>query len=82
MHVCSALCATSSHGCCEKGDNDNDKKECCKHENESDGETKDCQDMHFAFFNTTGQFSLAKFYSCCIAKGISKAIETASTVSL
>ena len=61
MHVCSALCATSSHGCCEKEDNDNDKKECCKHEKESDGETKDCQDMHFAFFNTTGQFSLAKF---------------------
>ena len=58
MHVCSALCATSSHGCC--GKEDNDKKECCKHEKKSDGETKDCQEMHFAFFNTTGQFSLAK----------------------
>ena len=62
MHVCSTLCATSVHGCCEKDDQDNDhgKKECCKHETESDNKGKDCQDVHLSFFNTTGQFSQAK----------------------
>ncbi len=62
MHVCSALCATSSHGCCGNEDNDNNhcKKECCKHEKKSDGKKHDCQDMHLSFFNTTGQFSQVK----------------------
>ena len=60
MHVCSALCATSVHGCCGQEDNDNDKRECCKHEKDSDGKEKDCQDMHLSFFNTTGQFALVK----------------------
>ena len=62
MHVCSALCATSAHGCCGKDDKDNDhgKKECCKHEKESDEKEHDCQDMHLSFFSTTGQFAQAK----------------------
>ncbi len=62
MHVCSALCATSAHGCCGKEDNDTDhcKKECCKHEKEPDGKKGDCQDMHLSFFSTTGQFSQVK----------------------
>ena len=62
MHVCSALCATSTHGCCGKDDKDNDqdKKECCKHEKESDGKENDCQVMHLSFFNTTGQFAQVK----------------------
>ena len=58
MHVCSALCAVSTHGCCGKEDSDNDK--CCQHEKSSDNNDKDCQSMHFAFFNTTGQFSQSK----------------------
>ena len=59
MHVCSALCATSSHGCCGKEDDDSksDKKDCCKNENESDKKEQNCQDIHLSFFNTTGQFS-------------------------
>lgn len=60
MHVCSALCATGAHGCCGKEDNDHDKKECCKHENKSNGKEHDCQDMHLSFFYTTGQFSQIK----------------------
>ena len=62
MHVCSALCATSSHGCCGKEENENDldKKECCSREKKTTGETSDCQDMHLSFFNTTGQYSQIK----------------------
>ena len=61
-HLCSALCATGLQGCCGKEDNDNDlcKKECCKHEKDNNGKSHDCQDMHFAFFNATGQFAQAK----------------------
>ena len=58
MHVCSALCATGVKGCCDKGDSDNDN--CCEHEKGSDSRDHDCQDIHFAFFNTTGQFSQVK----------------------
>ena len=62
MHLCSALCATGSDGCCGKEDNDNhhDKKTSGSHEEKSDGKDKDCQDMHFAYFNVTGQFAQAK----------------------
>ena len=58
MHFCSALCAVSTHGCCGKEDSDNDN--CCQQEKSSDNSDKDCQNMHFAFFNTTGQFSQSK----------------------
>ena len=60
MHVCSALCATSSHGCCGKEDDDKCKKDYCESESNSDHKDNGCQDMHFAFFNTTGQFAQAK----------------------
>ena len=62
MHLCSALCAIGSDGLCGKEDNDNDncKKACCTNEKDADGKKHDCQDMHFAFFNTTGQFAQAK----------------------
>ena len=60
MHVCSALCATSSHGCCGKEGNDNCKDESCKDVNDADHKDSGCQNMHFAFFNTTGQFAQAK----------------------
>ena len=60
MHLCSALCATGAGGCCGKEDDDHDKKSCCSHEKKSDSKDHDCQNMHFAFFNTTGQFAQAK----------------------
>ena len=62
MYICSALCATGTHGCCGKEDNDNDncKKKCCKKENKSESKDNDCQTTHFAFFNATGQFSQVK----------------------
>ena len=60
MHVCSALCATSAHGCCGKEDTDHCKKECCKHEKKSDGKEHDCQNMHLSFFSVTGQFAQVK----------------------
>ncbi|MEO5569497.1 MAG: hypothetical protein ABIT08_08695 [Bacteroidia bacterium] len=54
MHVCSALCATTGNGLCGKKDKG---RSCCHHEKKSNSKERDCQDMHFAFFNTTGQFS-------------------------
>lgn len=62
MHLCSALCAAGSSGCCGKKENKNDhhKKSCCQTTKENDGKKHDCQDMHFAFFNTTGQFASEK----------------------
>ena len=59
MHVCSALCAAGGYGCCDKEEKDeqHSKKECCEHEKKSDSNDHDCQDMHLAFFSTTGQFS-------------------------
>lgn len=58
MHACSTLCATTSHGCCGKEVEDDDK--CCQNEKNSDNKDNGCQNMHFAFFNTTGQFAQAK----------------------
>ncbi len=57
MHLCSALCAIGTGGCCGTEDDDNCKKTCCANEKSADGKRNDCQDMHFAFFNTTGQFA-------------------------
>ncbi len=62
MHVCSALCATGGNACCGKEDNDNDNcsKNCCENEKNSDNKDHDCQNLHFSFFNTTGQFAQEK----------------------
>lgn len=62
QHICSAMCAVGSAGYCGKEDMDNDhcKKTCCTNEKDSDGKKHDCQDMHFSFFNTTGQFPSEK----------------------
>ena len=60
MHVCSALCATTSHSCCRKEGNDNCKNESCEDDNDADHKDSGCQNRHFAFFNTTGQFVQAK----------------------
>ncbi len=57
MHLCSALCATSTGGCCSnvKEGNIHSDKTCCSHTKQS--ATNDCQDFHLTFFNTTGQFT-------------------------
>jgi hypothetical protein len=62
QHLCSAMCAVGSSACCGKEDNDDDhcKKSCCTNEKDADGKKHDCQDMHFAFFNATGQFASEK----------------------
>jgi len=62
QHLCSAMCAIGSSGCCGREDNDDDhcKKSCCETTNDKDGKKHDCQDMHLSFFNTTGQFASAK----------------------
>ena len=59
MLFCSAFCAAGVRGCCGKEVNDKNlcNKSCCKHEKDADGKGHDCQDMHFAFFNTIGKFS-------------------------
>lgn len=62
MHLCSALCAAGSGDCCGKEDNDNDhcEKACCNDEKGKDEKKPDCQDLHFSFFKTTGQFQSDK----------------------
>lgn len=62
MHLCSALCATGSGGCCDKEDDGNcpEDKSYCSHEEKSNDNDHDCQALHFSFFGTTGQFPSEK----------------------
>lgn len=58
MHVCSAYCGLNGLSCCKDDDNDGDgchNCSCCKHEKKTD---KNCQTVHFSFFNTVGQYHL------------------------
>jgi hypothetical protein len=60
MHLCSAICAVGIGGCCGKEDVGSCHKSCCSHKEKSPAKDHHCQDLHFAFFNATGQFSQAK----------------------
>ncbi|MGP8216389.1 MAG: hypothetical protein ACLQQ4_12540 [Bacteroidia bacterium] len=59
MHLCSAYCGLNGVTCCNDNDNDGDgchDCSCCKHDKKTD---KNCQTVHFSFFNTVGQYHLA-----------------------
>lgn len=58
MHICSAYCGLNGLSCCKDDDNDGDgchDCSCCKHKKNTD---KNCQIVHFSFFNTIGQYHL------------------------
>ncbi len=61
MHICSAFCATGVDFCCSEGDEGNNcEKSCSAQEEKSANPKPDCQDLHFSFFNATGQYAFAK----------------------
>lgn len=62
QHFCSAMCAFGSVGFFVKNESINNhcKKTCCNKTTNIDEKKHDSQDMHFAFFNTTGQFAPEK----------------------
>ena len=62
MHLCSALCAIGTGVCCDKEDDDKDHpdKSYCDHKTNDESKDESCQDMHFAFFSATGQFTQDK----------------------
>jgi len=58
MHLCSAFCATGYFFKKEFGNQV--KRICCADKNNDNEKSSGCQDMHFSFFNTTGQFHYDK----------------------
>jgi len=57
MHLCSAACATGLGSFCGKtGNEKGNQKSCCKHKSNGQSKGHGCQEMHFAFFNTSGKF--------------------------
>ncbi len=62
MHLCSALCALGTSVCCNTEDDDKDHphKSCCDHKTNEESKDEGCQDMHFAFFGATGQYTQDK----------------------
>ncbi len=56
MHLCSFMCSFNSGGCCNIKNNSSKERTCCSKKSGSDQKTNDCQNLHFSFFNKTGQF--------------------------
>lgn len=58
MNICSAVCLSGVHTCCnEKG---SQEKSCCQSNDSEKKENKSCDNTHLKYFSSMGQFSETK----------------------
>ena len=56
-YLCSVLCITGAYSCCGgTKTKDSCRRSCCDKKKNNNSEKGDCQNEHFAFFKTMGQF--------------------------
>lgn len=55
MNICSAVCLSGVHTCCNQ--DNSSQKPCCQNKNPEQKEDKSCEDIHLKYFSSIGQFS-------------------------